>query len=63
MCLRNLFGGEANCSWLLFIIVILLLIDNNDCCDDGCYNARNNGCGCGCLFFYNMKGELFHVFA
>ncbi len=49
MCLRNLFCGEANCSWLLFIIVILLLIDNNDCgCDNGCYQTRNNGCGCGC---------------
>lgn len=48
MCLRNLFCGEANCSWLLFIIVILLLIDNG-CCDNdynGCYNNRNNGCGC-----------------
>ena len=54
MCLRNLFCGETNCSWLLFIIVILLLIDNgcdNDCyngCNNGCYNERNNGCGCGC---------------
>ena len=55
MCLRNLFGCEANCSWLLFIIVILLLIDNSDCgndcyngCNNGCYNDRNNGCGCGC---------------
>ena len=55
MCLRNLFNGEANCSWLLFIIVILLLIDNSDCscdryngCNNGCYNERNNGCGCGC---------------
>ena len=47
MCLRNLFCGEANCSWLLFIIVILLLIDNSDCVN-GCYNERNNGCGCGC---------------
>ncbi|MBR5540560.1 MAG: hypothetical protein IKU56_04190 [Clostridia bacterium] len=52
MCLRNLFCGEANCSWLLFIIVILLLIDNNSCdndYDNVCYNNRgNNGCGCGC---------------
>lgn len=39
MCLRNLFCGEANCSWLLFIIVILLLICNDDC---------GNGCDCGC---------------
>ncbi len=48
MCLRNLFCGEANCTWLLFIIVILLLIDNG--CDDnyGCGQVRNNGCGCGC---------------
>lgn len=50
MCLRNLFCGEANCTWLLFIIVILLLIDNGSCndCDNGCYNRGNNGCGCGC---------------
>ena len=52
MCLRNLFCGEANCSWLLFVIIILLLIDNNDCgCQsnyDGFYNNRQNGCGCGC---------------
>lgn len=39
MCLRNLFGGEANCSWLMFILVILLLICNDDC---------GNGCGNGC---------------
>ena len=49
MCLRNLFCGEANCSWLLFIIVILLLIDggcDNGCgCDNGAY-GRNSGCGC-----------------
>ena len=37
MCLRNVFCGDVNCTWLLFIIVILLLIDNNDC-----------GCDCGC---------------
>ncbi len=30
MCLKNLFCGDVNCTWLLFIIVILLLIDN-DC--------------------------------
>ncbi len=36
MCLRNLFSGEANCSWLLFVLVILLILANNDC-----------GCGCG----------------
>ncbi len=39
MCLRNLFSGDVNCTWLLFIIVILLLIDNSDCgydCDCGC---------------------------
>ena len=54
MCLRNLFCGEANCSWLLFIIVILLLIDND--CDGGyernncntCNTCNNCGCGCGC---------------
>ncbi|MBO5929352.1 MAG: hypothetical protein J6Q42_04970 [Clostridia bacterium] len=48
MCLRNLFCGEANCTWLLFIIVILLLIDNG--CEDncGCGSVHNNGCGCGC---------------
>ena len=45
MCLRNLFCGEANCSWLLFIIIILLLINNSDC-DGNC--GRDNGCGCGC---------------
>jgi hypothetical protein len=45
MCLRNLFCGEANCTWLLFIIVILLLIDNGDCgCDDGCGYTRNTCC-------------------
>lgn len=38
MCLRNLFGGDNCCSWILFIIIIILL------CDD---NGRE-GCGCGC---------------
>ncbi len=36
MCLRNLFGCDANCTWLLFIIVILLLISNSDCGEDTC---------------------------
>ena len=36
MCLRNLFCGDINCTWLLFIIVILLLIDNDCGCDCGC---------------------------
>lgn len=46
MCLRNLFGGDINCTWLLFIIVIILLFDS-DCCDSHpC--PRSGGCGCGC---------------
>ncbi len=50
MCLRNLFCGEANCSWLLFIIIILLLINNSDCDDGYGYNNGCGGCnnGCGC---------------
>ncbi len=47
MCLRNLFNGDINCTWLLFIIVIILLFDG-DCCDNTTYPTRNNGCGCGC---------------
>ncbi len=35
MCLKNLFCGEANCTWLLFVIIILLLINNSDC---DCYH-------------------------
>ncbi len=49
MCLRNLFCGEANCSWLLFILVILLLICNDDCGSErDCGYERGCGCGCGC---------------
>lgn len=47
MCLRNLFGGNVNCSWLLFIIAIILILDQCDGCDNG-YVANNGGCGCGC---------------
>ena len=47
MCLRNLFNGDINCTWLLFSIVIILLFDG-DCCDNTTYPTRNNGCGCGC---------------
>ena len=36
MCLKNLFCGDVNCTWLLFIIVILLLIQNSDCGDVCC---------------------------
>ncbi len=46
MCLRNLFCGDINCTWLLFIIVLILLFDG-DCGETNCV-ARNNGCGCGC---------------
>ncbi len=49
MCLRNLFCGDASCTWLLFIIAIILIFDQGDCCDNGCTTARgNNNCGCGC---------------
>ncbi len=50
MCLRNLFNGDVNCTWLLFIIVLILLIDDgcNNGCDNGYTTTRNNGCGCGC---------------
>lgn len=48
MCLRNLFCGDINCTWLLFIIAIILIFDQGDCCDNGYANNRNNGCGCGC---------------
>lgn len=49
MCLRNLFCGEANCSWLLFIIVILLLICNDDCGNNyGCERDCGYERGCGC---------------
>ena len=48
MCLRNLFGGNVNCTWLLFIIALILILDQ---CDSGCDNTptyTGNGCGCGC---------------
>lgn len=48
MCLRNLFCGEINCTWLLFIIAIILIFDQ-DC--GGCentYTNRGGNCGCGC---------------
>ncbi len=50
MCLRNLFGGDVNCTWLLFIIAIILLIDGSDCSNQcgQCGNTASGYCGCGC---------------
>ncbi len=48
MCLRNLFSGEVNCTWLLFIIAIILILDQNDSCDNSYSNGNNRSCGCGC---------------
>lgn len=48
MCLRNLFCGDINCTWLLFIIAIILIFDQ-DCGDCGnTYTNRGGNCGCGC---------------
>ena len=50
MCLRNLFCGNVNCTWLLFIIAINLILDNcdgGDCGDCG-YTAYTCVCARGC---------------
>ncbi len=46
MCLRNLFGGNVNCTWLLFIIAIILILDQCDTCGDTGYVTPRCGCGC-----------------
>lgn len=52
MCLRNLFCGNVNCTWLLFIIAIILILDNcggcgdNGDCGDCGYTATPCGRGC-----------------
>ncbi len=48
MCLRNLFCGDINCTWLLFIIAIILIFAQDDGCCDNNYRTNNCGCGCGC---------------
>ncbi len=48
MCVRNLFGGNVNCTWLLFIIAIILILDQCDGCGGGCSTGYPHGTGCGC---------------